>query len=124
MTSARRWRLNAHRLPAWRLRRFRPALFAAIPTPQPTTPAYVVRPKLLPVCLTRCPAPTAAPLPGYETLFLTSLLLYFYFGLKSPNLPKPCHPHPNTARSSACPPPWCDSSHPGGPGRPAHPLRP
>src|ERR1700719_3887779 len=41
MTTARRWPPNVRPLPALRLRRFRPALFAAIRAPLPTAPAYV-----------------------------------------------------------------------------------
>ena len=37
---------NGPRLPAWRRRRFRPVLFAAIAAPLPTSPAYVARSSL------------------------------------------------------------------------------
>ena len=50
----RRWPPNVRRLPAWRLRRFRPALCPAIPAPLPTAPACVVHPILF-----ACPAPFA-----------------------------------------------------------------
>src|SRR6266478_1391768 len=43
MTTARRWPPNARLLPALRLRRFRPALFAAIRAPLPTGPACVAQ---------------------------------------------------------------------------------
>src|SRR5258708_11509485 len=57
MTTARRWPPNARLLPALRLRRFRPALFAAIRAPLPTAPACVAQ--LFSPATRRCPLATS-----------------------------------------------------------------
>src|SRR6267378_276559 len=57
MTTARRWPPNARPLPALRLRRFRPALFAAIRAPLPTAPACVAQ--LFSPATRRCPLATS-----------------------------------------------------------------
>src|SRR5260370_17098504 len=57
MTTAWRWPPNARLLPALRLRRFRPALFAAIRAPLPTAPACVAQ--LFSPATRRCPLATS-----------------------------------------------------------------